>query len=66
MRQVFEPAQRQQRSDRPGGAHCGAEKVGSFMIEGLHLIEGKRWESFPDYYPFVLSMARTWHMDRPS
>jgi integrase len=35
------------------------EKIDPFTIEELHQIEAKRKERFPDYYPFVLCMART-------
>jgi integrase len=35
------------------------EKVDPFTIEELHLIEEKCRERFPEYYPFILCMART-------
>jgi integrase len=35
------------------------EKVDPFTIEELHLIEEKCKEKFPEYYPFILCMART-------
>jgi integrase len=35
------------------------EKVDPFTIEELHQIEAKCKEKFPDYYPFILCMART-------
>ena len=35
------------------------EKIDPFTIEELHQIEAKCRERFPDYYPFVLCMART-------
>ena len=35
------------------------EKIDPFTIEELHLIETKCRERFPEYYGFVLCMART-------
>jgi integrase len=35
------------------------EKIDPFTIDELHLIEAKCLEKFPDYYPFILCMART-------
>jgi integrase len=35
------------------------EKIDPFTIEELHLIEEKCRERFPEYYPFILCMART-------
>jgi integrase len=35
------------------------EKIDPFTIEELHLIESTCREWFPEYYPFVLCMART-------
>jgi integrase len=35
------------------------EKIDPFTIDELHLLEGKCKEKFPEYYPFILCMART-------
>ena len=40
-------------------ARKGKEKIDPFTIEGLHLIEARCRERFPEHYGFILCMART-------